>query len=195
VEQLEDRCLLSDLRLRLNAVEIHDNGPGDSSPTAGVITFTGSVPPFIYVSATAISELIGDALKARIFVSEIVVGGPGTLVTKATDIDYKLASQPGPHVLTSLIGGVTGGTVKFINELDPSNTAFADGSPGDIITTGMQGPFGPGAFSDTKTKGFELASADPFSLTDTVTVVHSKFAVTSLGAESNVMGVFLDNPV
>lgn len=157
----------------------------DISPLVDTIMFDsnlgGPVGRFINVNVYSFKDpnYIGSPTEARLALSSASVSGAGTLKIMATATDYLLPTQPGMHTLTSMIGGITDGTVTLEQWLDPVNAQFGMGH-----SPGLQGPFGPGAFSDTATVSFALGQ-NPFSMTEVVTIVHTGAGQsTSFGAKS-----------
>ena len=161
----------------------------DSFPGVGIVNFMGPLGVFnINVTTTISKPVIGGPMEAILELNSVnVSGGAGMLRIMATDTDYLLATQPDMHTLTSMIGGVTDGTVTLEQILDLADNQFAIGPPSpNPVTLGLQGPFGPDAFTNTASVDFLLGS-DRFSLTEVVTIVHTGgFDITSFDVESSV---------
>lgn len=168
-------------------VTITDGGAGDSSATAGVIAFNGSVGANFSINiTTGISKpVLGSAFEAKMDLNSVNVSslGAGTLTIRLTDTDFILPNKIGDQmVLTNSWGGTTNGSITAQGFASLSNTEF-DTSGG---ATPFQGPFGPGAFSSTASSlvGPFTAANQAFSLTEVVTITHTgKGQVTSFDKE------------
>jgi hypothetical protein len=174
-ESLENRRVLS-LMLMLEPgvgapVTITDNGPGDTLPDVGIIGYTGAVQGFhVQVTTGASKPFLGGSSFAQLSTHTATVTGnaPGTLTIKVTDTDYLLSPSVGAARLTSGMGGVTSGSSSFQSYVDTNNTPFGTTGPG-IVTAGLQGPFGPPVYDDTRSVMF--TQNGKFSIT-AVSVVH-----------------------
>jgi len=152
----------------------------DGTVGDGLLTFNGAVGNFSVNVTTGISKpFIGDPSHARIDLNSVnVSGAAGNLEIMLTDTGFSpLVYQDSKGViLTNRWGGTTDGYVTAQGYVDPGNMDFGMG-----YTTGLQGPIGPGAFSDTisiLTPAFPGFA--PFSLTETVTIFHgNEFMITS----------------
>lgn len=148
----------------------------------GVIGFNGALNDFVVNVTTGISKpYIGDPYTAKIDLNSVnVSGAAGTLNIWLTDTDFgPLAGQDTQGVyLTNSWGGTTTGSVFAQGYLDPFNQEF-----GQTFTTGLQGPFGPGAFSDEITSHI-APFAGTFSLTEWMSITHdSRGDITSFDKE------------
>jgi len=140
----------------------------------GFVSYIGSFGSFSIVSMTGLSKpIIGAPNSAKIQLAGVATSGSsgGTLEIKLTDTDF----APFPNqstaglTLSNAIGGTSNGPVTAQGFLDPDNLEF-----GGTLTTGLQGPLGPGAFDDTVSSTVWLpADGQPFSLSETVTITHA----------------------
>jgi hypothetical protein len=179
-------------------VDDSDGGIGTSTPKGnsnvadgfsgdGLISFVGPVGGFSINITTGISKpIIGNSQEAAIDLNSVTISGEGTgtLEIMLTDTDFLLTNQNGQRLTVSnLIGGTTGGTVSAQGILDFGNNPFGIGG-GPVFSTPFQGPFGPGAFSGTVKTATSPIGPNPFSLTETVTVVHTQIGqITSFDKE------------
>ncbi|MCO6454696.1 MAG: DUF11 domain-containing protein [Pirellulaceae bacterium] len=164
LESLERRDLLSTVSLLLESsggttLQVDDQSPLDTAAAVGVVQFQGSIDNFSINFTTGSS--IKDPAESKLEFSSLNVTStaPGTLTIRLTDTDFQLA--PGTTVanFTSLVGGVTNGTLAFQSFVDNTNAPFGTST----ASTGLQGPFGPGSYNDTVDSTF--APANLFSMT------------------------------
>ena len=157
-------------------VTVTDQGAGDMNPTAGVIVFMGPVGAFnINVSTGVNNTTLGSALIPSLDLNsiDITMGiGVGSLDVYLTDTGF---GGLGPAIMA--IGGVTAGNVTYSAWADGSNVAFAMGNP-----LGILGPYSGPAFSGTTGTLGLAASSAPYSLTQQVSIVHTKAGATSFNA-------------
>jgi len=153
-----------------NSVSITDGGTGDDASAEGAIVFNGTLGAWTINVTTGLSKpVLGDPFAAMMDLTSVNVssGDPGSLTIMLTDTDFELLSVAPTLLLMNEIGGTTQGTVEAWGYLDWTNEEFGTGG-----LSVSQGPFGPGAFSDTATAvGTNVADAF-FSLTEVVTIVH-----------------------
>jgi hypothetical protein len=164
-------------------ITISDGGAGDSNPYDGVVTFSGpvgavtfsgGVDGFIVNVTTGITApVIGGPAEATLDLNSINVlaGSPGTLTigfsnTFDLPTDLTVLQADIGRVLT----GPTGSTLVFQSFLDSSLLASL-------------GSFGPGPFSESTSIG--IATSDPFSLTNVVTVDFTGAGYVSFNAVSS----------
>jgi hypothetical protein len=158
----------------------------DGFAGAGTILFAGSVGSFSVVVTTGNSKPVLGSPSVGVIDLNAVVIGQGTLVLTLTDTDFLLSDQPGPYGMTANIGGTTNGMLSYSQTLDKSNNEFAIGPPAPDTVVLSGGPFPPGAFSDSKSTQLTLGSG-PFSLTQSVTVIHSSpTSISSFDIEGTV---------
>ena len=146
----------------------------DGHGAAGVISWSGAVGPFtVSVTVGGSKPTIGPA-ELDLF-AVVDSEGAGMLEIMLTDTGYTHASPS----YTSELGGTTDGTVAFWQYRDATDAEFGMG------TTISHGTFGPGAFSDTKSKvGGGAAS---WSFTEHAVLTHgASGGVTSFDMNSSV---------
>lgn len=130
-------------------IVVGDNTADDEDLTVGVVRYSVPIDSFLLVSFVGISKpVVGDPTKALLKLAGVSMTGAvaGTLTISLSDADF--LSGSGDTTLTSEIGGTTDGTTSFQSFLDPGNTEFETTVP-PACTSGLQGPFGPGAYDDT----------------------------------------------
>lgn len=167
----------------VNSVTVVDNGPGDSNPAPGVVTFNGSLGLnwTLNVTTGLSKPVLGSAAHPRMDLNSVnaTSKGAGQLTIMLSDNDF----GPSAGKLTSKIGGTTQGHVTMNTYADAGNGIFALTSP---LTT--QGAFGNGsttvAFSGSASMSF--AGALPFSLTEVATITHTKRSITSFNEDLRV---------
>ena len=146
-------------------VTVQDNGPGDSSPELGVVTYVGPVGSFTLNVVTGLSKpVLGTPTHATIDLKVLSVQGAATdtITIKLTDINF-----PGPingtALFTSSVGGTTDSpaTTKIQAFLDSANVPFGISGP-TVCTPGLQGASGA-AFDSTVSANCDLNG--PFSIT------------------------------
>jgi PEP-CTERM motif len=134
----------------------------------GIITYHGPVgPTFTANIATGMSKPnIGPAGVELSQVSVTSVAA-GELHVFLTDTDFLFGGAEGPLTLANDWAGMSDGSVEAVGGVDFFNREVA----GDMGTP-IQGPFGPGAFSDAASVGF-VGTGSPFSITEAVVVQHT----------------------
>lgn len=139
----------------------------------GALMFSGSVGSFIVNVTTGLSKpIIGHPGMARIDLNSVnVSGAAGVLEIMVTDTDFLALPYQDTEgvVLTNEWGGTADGEVTAQGWVDPGNANFGMG-----FSTGLQGPFGSGAFSDTVSiLTAPFPGIAPFSLTEVVRITHT----------------------
>jgi hypothetical protein len=144
----------------------------DSFGLLGWVTYSGNAGVLFTNVTTGISKpAIGSANEAAIHLDDISVsGGAGSLKLWLSDKDFTLANPNNVALnMTNKFGGVAANIVTAQAWIDPGNVEFVTTGP----TTGLQGPLGPGSFSDTTSIVINLPVLTPFSLTELVTITHN----------------------
>ena len=147
----------------------------DGDAVFGAVGFDGILGDFFINITTGISKpLIGSLEVASLnFTSLNISGGNGTLEIMLTDTDFNTPS--GALILENALDGesVGGSTIFTQGFIDTANAEF-----GNSFSLPIQGPFGPGTFSNTVSgeAGFVVA---PYSLTETATITHTTGFTTS----------------
>ncbi len=155
----------------------------DMSGLLGVVQFTSDIGSAWAVNiTTGLSKPILPAnshlVKLHLNSVNVSSTGPGTLAITLTDTGYLLPLSD-RWMFRHYVGGTTNGTVTAETYYDLDNAEFGMGS-----TLGTLGPFGPGAFSGTAHLQINPVTSDPFSMTQRVTIVHTKaFQITSFDSE------------
>ena len=155
----------------LNTVIIVDGSLGDANPLAGVVTFVGAVGTnWIANVTTALSyPVMGTQAFPEIDLNSVNVTGTGggTLVIRASEVDYTGIINNGLAGFNLDVGGTTSGTVSYGLFLDDSNQLFG-GIGGNPVAS--LGPFSGPSFSGN-TSGY-AAATDPFSLILEASITH-----------------------
>lgn len=170
------------LTLRLTdgttALTIGDGSPSDLSSLPGVVQYSGALGNF-YLNITTGFNLGTQAYPyLDLFNVNLSSTGGGTLTIMLSETDF-VGSEP--FLITSQIGGTTGGTVTYESYFDTTNQLFALTS---LIAT--LGPFA-GAFGGSVLGWVGPESA--YSLTLVTSVTHpgtSSVVATSFNAELKV---------
>ena len=159
-------------------ITIDDNGAGDDDGTVGVIIYNGPFDAFTVVNVIGMSKpALGDPTHAHLNLTGISATGStaGVLIISLTDTNFGPGSGDTTFIVE--VGGTTDGTTAFEGLLDPANAAF--GTSASVCSSGLQGPFGPGAFDATVTTSCTLSGF--FSATVAVTASLSANGVQSFG--------------
>src|SRR5437867_2773172 len=117
-------------------IVVTDEGPMDSNPTVGAITYIGPVGPnwSLNVTTGLTKPAAGSAAAPELDVSTSSTSqAAGNLLIELTDSDFVSSGSAQAD-----IGGTTVGTVSYRTFVDPNNVNFAETT---MITS--QGPFGP----------------------------------------------------
>ena len=169
------------------SVTVSDNGPGDSDPAVGAITYSAPIGNFIVHTTAGLSKpIVGiPPDKAELDLSVVTVAGAsgGTLKISLTDTDFFLTPYTGNAILTSAIGGTTPGQTWYQSYVDRNNNPFGTGD----ITSGPQGPF-TGAFggpATTATKVYDQVG--DFSMTVVAVATIGPNQTQSFGASTTVV--------
>lgn len=167
----------ADAILRLtsgSSVTIVDNGVGDINALTGVITYSDTFGlPWIVNVTTGIGSPIFIQGYLDLNSVNVSSSGPSTL-----KIEFSQAGLSSPYLGWRMnIGGTTAGTVTYDAYETNGSVDF-----GTANLIGSLGSFSGGAFSGTTT-GSVLSKANPYSLTQIVTIDHKAAGVTSFDAE------------
>ena len=158
-------------QLRLNdgiaadTVVVTDNGPGDSDPSPGIITYSGSIGTTWALSVTVgqgYPALGSPALPYLDLGTANRSSGAGNLTIEFTQDGYTA-----PGVADLQIGGTTVGSVQYSVFTDPNNTLFGETT---LIGTMTPTPVN-GAFSG-EVNGTVTGPA-PYSITLQTILTHS----------------------
>jgi hypothetical protein len=177
----------ADLSLELKSgaqtIIIPDNATFDLSSAPGVIVYSGSIGSFSINITTGVSNPSSGSLTQPVLdLNSIdVSGGAGTLEILLSESGF----GPSSASLLAQIGGTVnnnGGSLVYKTFDDPGNGLFAETNQ---VT--LQGPFGPGAFSNTATSG-ALVLGSPYSLTEDVTITHTAGGSSSFDGEASIGG-------
>jgi hypothetical protein len=179
------RLRIEDTNTGIGAV-LTDNGPGDSNPVIGAVTFSGSLlGNFTINVTTGISKPLiggaGDVGQIALNSVNVATTGPGTLRITLEDSGF-VSSQPLLSVVGSLGGTLTapGGSSILVQSwanggnsvpaLGPDQSVGPIGAIGGIpagsteVWTSPGVQFGPGAFSASASASFINGAVDTFSL-------------------------------
>lgn len=187
-------------------VTITDNGPGDSHPTVGAITFIGPYCTFDVNTTNGVSKpVVGNgSSQAEMDLNSLNVSSStgGALEITLADTGYTFPSV-NPLSLENLVGGTldgaAGSSVTFQSWASASNLSPLAGFPTVIpagsVTGGPLGPFGPGVYDATVTTSFNRG-AGPYSVFTQATIVlngpgrvgFDKFTHVTGGAEGRMTG-------
>lgn len=135
----------------------------DTTPDAGVVTYSGAIGSFLVNVTTGISKPMIGAPGTMLDLNSVSVsGGSGTLTLGLTDTGFLRA---GAASLNFSIGGTTDGTVTADAFVDFANTEFGTGTLLGSMTAGST------AFSYDS--GVTIVPTDdPFSLSIVASVTH-----------------------
>ena len=159
------------LTLRLtngvNSVTVTDGGVGDGNATSGVVMYNGLLGDFIINVSTGISNpVLGSFGSPFMDLNSINVStnfsAPSTLQIYLTDTFFTGVVPD----FTSLIGGVTAGTVAYKTYIDSGNVEFAE----TTLLTDMI--YNTGSFSGSATSSLLPAISGPYSLTQEIDITH-----------------------
>ncbi len=134
----------------------------------GLISFSGAVGSFFANTSVGASKpQIGNSTEARLVLNSIdISGAAGSVTIRLTDTDYSLPVMPGSYGSSSLVAGITDGSVDVMTYLDTGNTAFGTGTLlGSFSSDG-------GAFSATENL-YGVGISGPFALTQVANVTHT----------------------
>jgi len=120
-------ALMLELSDGVTTVTLFDGSPLDANPTAGRVSYYGSVGGFLVNLSTGISKpVIGGPDVAALDLSSFNVSGAATslLTIRLTDTDFMQEPVSGA---ISAVGGNTGGAVSISTYADFDNTPFGTG--------------------------------------------------------------------
>ncbi|MGA1865754.1 MAG: LPXTG cell wall anchor domain-containing protein [bacterium] len=168
-------------------VIVQDGSPLDLNPIVGAVTYVGTVPSSgigtwnLNVTTGVTKPEIGDSVQMSMDLNSIdatSVNG-GTLIIQFSDDNF----GPGTGSFITEIGGTLGGgpgsSLVYNTYLDTGNILFGEGTPLTSQTFNSS-PFLP-AFASASVGSF----AAPASLTQKVTIVHTRQGLTSFDATLN----------
>ena len=166
----------------LTWVVVQDNGPLDSNPSVGFISYGGPVGDWVANAETGFGEpLIGSATAPIMDVSSQNVSTQAeTLIVQLSDTNF--VAFPNQTFVAS-IDGTTAGTVTYTTFRDAGNVLFGTTSAyaGDPVgvspsatasTLITEGPFTGGSF-DSSNAVTVAHGTTPYSLTLQTTVIHT----------------------
>ena len=162
-----------ELQSGASTVTITDQGPGDSNPTVGAVTWIGSIGSFDVNVSTGLSDPVsGSPTSPNMDLNSVDhSAGAGTLTVKFSDDGFS-GAQP---AFEATIGGTTQGSIQYDTYIDTSNTLFGQGT----LLTSISANSSPFAGTDTSSTG---APGGLYSLTQVVTITHSATGNTSFDA-------------
>ncbi len=154
-------------------VTVADQGPGDSNPAVGAVTWIGSIGSFNVNVSTGLSKPIsGTPSSPNMDLNSVDHStGAGTLTVRFSDDNFT-GTQP---AFVATIGGTTAGTVQYDTYVDSTNTIFGT----ETQLTSITATTTPFDGADTSSVG---APAGPYSLTQVVTITHKGAGSTSFDA-------------
>lgn len=158
------------------AITVADGSGSDSNGAAGVVTWIGATGVWTVNVDTGITKpQVGSNQAPYMDLAFVdVSSAAGTLTLMFSETGF---TQLGSAL--AKIGGTTAGTVTYATYWSASNNLFA---LDNLLSN--QGPFGPGAFAGTSALG--LVAAQPYSLTQVITITHSGAGTSSGDAELTV---------
>jgi hypothetical protein len=152
------------------------NAGDQASGVPGMILYAQPIGAFGLDITVALSKPLLAGTPTLFVNSLLVSSGSGALKILTSDTGYSPSALV-PATLSSPISGVAfGSTVTFQEFVDANNTPF-----GTTQTPGLQGPFGGGAFADSRQLSVSLTSS-PFSITKVVNVTSGAGAFASVSA-------------
>lgn len=167
-----------------NTMVITDQMLHDSSSAVGQVTFVGTIGSWTISLTTGTTKpALGSATSPSMTITSMVATshGSGTLTVSFSDTNYAPPSSATTYkdMFNSSIGGTVGsktaGSITYKTYASNANTLF-----GTTKQLTSSGPFGPGSFSGAAT-GHSVFLSD-FSLTQQVTIVHTKSGTSSFNA-------------
>lgn len=176
-------------------ITVNDNAADDLNALAGQITLISGlsatlplIPGFLVNVNTAISNSPGGPGSSSLSLNWVLssgLGGGGAIQVTASAQGYTFPPTGQGSVLTSDVGGSLVGTGSVVAQqwVDLGDGLFA--TVGPLVTPGTQGPFGPGAFSDSASSNF--TSGTPYSITDRVNLSLGGLSSTTGGLSSTVV--------
>src|SRR5690348_4921684 len=159
-------------------VTITDNGPGDSSPATGVITYSGPVGASWALSVTigqGYPVLGSPALPSLDLGTTSRSSGAASLTIEFTQDGY---TTPGTADLQ--IGGTTVGGVQYSVYTDPNNTLF-----GETTLIGTLAPVPSGGAFSGQTSG-TVTGPTPYSITLKTVISHPAAGNTGFDAQLTI---------
>ena len=149
-------------------VVVDDNGLGDSSPTAGVLAYSGSFGNFnIIFDATYTKPVYGSASSPQMHVtSSYLSSGAGSLLAQITDTNYGPVSPTMGSMVTTLSANTDAG-VGVQNYLDNANNPYGTSGP---AVTNLASFLIPAGTNHSFSQGTAVAPDGNFSLTSAVYV-------------------------
>ena len=184
------RLRIEDVASGVGAV-ITDNGPGDTNPLVGALTFSSGIGSFTVNVTTGVSQpLIGgvsDLGQIDLNSVNVLTSGAGTLRLTLEDTGYLAGSGSTLNVLGTVGGTLTapaGSTItvqswangsNLVPDLGPDQGVGAIGAiggapAGSVAAWTSAADFGSGAFSGSGAGEFNNGADDTFSLFAQVTV-------------------------
>ena len=166
----------------VTTINVTDQGVGDANSAVGAITFVGSISPtskWVFNVTTGVTKPVsGTAASPHMDVSTLNMTsmGPGTLTVQFTETGFgPLAAN---NSFRADIGGTTtsNGAIIYKTYLDSGNVGFAQTT---LLTSQS---FVGTPFSGTALSG-AVSPANPYSLTEVLTITHTGAGQTSLDAE------------
>ncbi|MBN1361368.1 MAG: hypothetical protein JW993_12290 [Sedimentisphaerales bacterium] len=147
----------------------------------GVVTYNGTIGNWTINNTMGISKpAIGIPSVAVLHLHsfDATSSAGGTLMITLYDDGYTLEPPEDWKLMTSDVGGVSGGTVSF-SQIYENAQGYTE--------TLYHGPFGVGAFADTQSAW--VPYVEPFSLTEVAVITHAGKAETSFDLVSTVVPV------
>jgi len=169
------------------SVTIVDGGPGDLSPTVGLVLFAGSVGSWEFNVSTGVSDPVFGPPFPHMDLNSIDINAAGSatsLTVMFTDTDF----APFTGGLAATIGGTigSGGSLSYDVFVDAGNAPFG------LTTLAFSvGPFGPGAFAGSDSGAVSLGS--PFSVTQRV-ILGPVSAPSSMSFNAELQPVLVPEP-
>jgi hypothetical protein len=185
----------------LDSVTITDNMAGDDNPLVGQIGYgaASTIGNFTIFGGTSVvsKPFLSNGPSAAYFDLHLDVfnetvsdSGLARLQVRITDTGFTLADTMSSWTLTSSIGGLTDGTVEYVESYDPDNSEFGVMDPSNDTSNDFGALMGGGIFDPTFSASLATGIANvanPFSLTEVLTITHSDiFQFTTFDSDSLV---------
>jgi hypothetical protein len=151
------------------SILVTDGDANDSNDLANVVTFIGSIGNWNLNVTTGVSNSPLASMDLN-SINGFVTGGVGTLTISFSDSGFTTLG-----FAAASIGGTTEGTVAYATYFHPGNVPLPFGG----IPLTILGPLSGPSFSGDANSALEILQADPYALTQQVTITHDDISEVS----------------
>lgn len=156
-----------------SSITVQDGDPGDLSPEAGVVSWSGQVGIWTVLGYTSgFSELMEGEPALSLASGMIYSSGAGSLIVRFSDTGF----GPSDTEVASSIGGISSGQVKYSVFADPNDNLVTSTVPGTAVYLIGPATVGGSGFSANDSGTIDLAL---FSLTQAAEITHTAAGQTS----------------